>query len=597
MKISSHIALLIALCGSLSGCASVTPVSKPAASESTASDKDAPAAAEESAAPVIADPLPAVALTDEILFKIVSAEIAFQRGDWSSAYATMISVAQQTKDPRLAKRALEMALISKQSSQAYLASRLWREYAPHSDEAAQYYLGFMIINNNFSEINTIVSQRLALATPKERGIIMLQTQRMLMRSSDQTGAFALLQEMYGPYKDYVEAHLALAQAAHARKNSTRALSEAQVALTLKPDSQLAALTLAQVSPSAEQASEALADFLKKNPAAREVRQAYANMLIEQKQFAQARHQFELLLTETPRDPGTLYTLGILSLQMNELDTGEKYLKAFLDAEETSASDVRDPTSALMYLSQIADDRKDGQTALDWLGKIPSFDGKNTAYFNVQMRRAQLYAKYEGTETAINFLHEMHVNPTEHIQVIQMEAELLREANRHTDAFSVLQAGITTHPDNTELLYDYAMIAEKLDKLTEMETALRTVIKLTPENQHAYNALGYSWADRNIRLPEARDLIKKALELSPNDPFILDSMGWLEFRVNNTNEAINYLQRAYDIRPDVEIAAHLGEVWWVIGEQEKAKKIWHDAMKKEADNELLKSTMMRFNVSD
>ena len=214
-----------------------------------------------------------------------------------------------------------------------------------------------------------------------------------------------------------------------------------------------------------------------------------------------------------------------------------------------------------------------------------------------MRRAQLYAKYEGTETAINFLHEMHVNPTEHIQVIQMEAELLREANRHTDAFSVLQAGITTHPDNTELLYDYAMIAEKLDKLTEMETALRTVIKLTPENQHAYNALGYSWADRNIRLPEARDLIKKALELSPNDPFSLDSMGWLEFRVNNTNEAINYLQRAYDIRPDVEIAAHLGEVWWVIGEQEKAKKIWHDAMKKEADNELLKSTMMRFNVSD
>ena len=179
------------------------------------------------------DPLPGVALTDEILFKVVSAEIAFQRGDWATAYATMLSVTQQTQDPRLAKRTLEMALIAKQPGQAFIAAKLWREYAPHSDEATQYYLGFMVINNNFSEIKSILAERLQSATPRDRGVIMLQAQRLLMRSPDQASAFALLEEVFGPYKDYVESHLALAQAAHVRKNSTRAMAEANAALALQ----------------------------------------------------------------------------------------------------------------------------------------------------------------------------------------------------------------------------------------------------------------------------------------------------------------------------------------------------------------------------
>jgi len=591
LKISSPLLLLALLCGSLSGCAVFTPANKHASTESTtAAMTDMQA---ESVTHTITDPLPNVALTDEILFKVVSAEIAFQRGDWPVAYATMLSVTQQTKDPRLAKRALEIALIAKQPEQAFVAAKLWREYAPHSDEAGQYYLGFMVINNNFPEVNRILTERLRNATPKERGIIMFQAQRMLMRSTDQSAAFALLEEVFGPYKEYVESHLALAQAAHLRKNSTRAIAEAHAALALKPDSQLAALTLAQVSTSTQEAGQTLADFLKKNPSANEVRQAYATMLIEQKQYAAARHQFELLLAENPKDANNLYTLGVLSLQLNDVPNAEKNLKSFLAEQNASNNDNLDPTSALLYLAQIADDRKDGQSALDWLSKVPALDGKNTAYFSTQMRRVQLLAKYDNLQQALDFLHEYHATPTEHIQVIQVEAELLRENNRANDAYTLLHTSITENPDNTDLLYDYAMMAEKLDRLPEMETALRKVIQLSPENQHAYNALGYSWADRGMRLPEARELIQKALALAPDDPYILDSMGWLEFRQGNAKAALTYLQRAYSLRTDVEIAAHLGEVWWSLGEKSAAKKIWDEAIKREPSNVLLKGTIARF----
>ena len=280
--------------------------------------------------------------------------------------------------------------------------------------------------------------------------------------------------------------------------------------------------------------------------------------------------------------------------MGDVPAAEKNLTRFLATQEASGNEALDPTSALIYLSQIADERNDGVAALDWLSRIPSLDGKNTAYFSSQMRKAQLLAKYNKLDEALAFLHAYPATPAEHTQVIQMEAELLRDNNRVKEAYALLQTAVADHPENTDLLYDYAMMAEKLDHLPEMESALRTVIRLTPKNQHAYNALGYSWADRSMRLPEARELIQKALELAPDDPFIMDSMGWLEFRQNNAKVALPLLQKAYDIRPDVEIAAHLGEVLWSLGNKPEAKKIWQEAIKKEPGNALLKSTVARFS---
>jgi tetratricopeptide (TPR) repeat protein len=263
-----------------------------------------------------------------------------------------------------------------------------------------------------------------------------------------------------------------------------------------------------------------------------------------------------------------------------------------------SEEQRDPklTTAYLYLSQIADDKKDGATAMAWLAKIESFDGKNAAFFNAQLRRAVLLSKYENLDQARDFLHQLKGSPEELIQIIQLDAELLRNANREKDAMEVLEDAIKLHPKNPDLLYDYAMLAEKFDRVEEMETALRKVIEINPDNQQAYNALGYSFADRNIRLTEARTLLEKALSLAPDDAFIIDSMGWLEYRENKNEAALAHLQRAYQLRPDVDIAVHVGEVLWVMGDQQKARAILKEAQTKEPDNAALKSTLERLKIN-
>ena len=605
MKISSIIAPLTFLFSTLfigtllAGCTSLTPSTKSNANPVAAPETMPDAAADGDGLAAMnpdQEDLPRVELTDEIFFKVVSAEIAFQRGAFPEAYATIMAVGLQTRDPRLPKRALEMALLAKQPAQAFYAARVWYEYAPKSEEALQYYLGFLILNSDYAQVKSLLVTHLADATPKERGLFILQSQRLIMRSADKEASFNLLEEVLKPYPDYLETHLALAQAAYANKNNVRAMVEAHAALQINPNSQIAILTLAQVSPSPEEALKVLADFLSQYPAANEVRRAYAGMLIEQKQYEPARAQFIKLLADKPDDPNILYTLAVLSLQLNDTATAEKNLKEFVGQVEATESEQRDPTTAYLYLSQIADDRNDGVAALDWLSKVPSFDGKNAAYFNAQLRRAILIGKYESVEQARNFLHDLKTTADEKNQTIQLEAELLRNANRDQEAMDLLQDAVKKNPDNADLLYDYAMIAEKLDRVDDMEKALRHVIEINPANQQAYNALGYSFADRNIRLPEARVLIEKALSLAPDDAFIIDSMGWLEFRENKIDAALTNLQRAYKLRPDADIAVHVGEVLWTKGDQQKAIEIWKEAQQKDPKNASLKSTLERLKVN-
>lgn len=582
-----HTLLLLLMGIVLSGCASRT-VPDNSAAPGAASDTQVIAVANK-------ENIPNVELTDDIFFKVVSAEIAFQRGEFPAAFATTMAVAQQTHDPRLAKRAMEMALLAKQPLQALVAARLWHQYSPDSEEATQYYLSFMILNHNWDEVRANVAGRLAAASPKERGTILLQTQRLLMRGKDKQAGFALLEELCKPYADSVEAHLAVAQAAHANNDNERARTEAQIALQKDPSSQIAALVLAQASASPEAAMDVLAQFLTKNPTAHEVRRAYAGMLIEQKQFAEARIQLDKLASYKPDDTSILYALGVLELQLNDVTAAEKNLLKFVELMEVSPSVQRDPTPAYLYLSQIADDRKEGAAALDWLGRIQSYEGKNTAYFNAQLRRALLMAKYGSLEQAQQFLHELKTSPDEKIEVIQLEADLLRKAKRELDAINLLQEALTKYPDNSDLLYDFAMLAERLDRVADAESALRKLIVLTPENQQAYNALGYLLVDRNMRLSEARVLLEKALSLAPNDAFIIDSMGWLEFRENHPETALAFLQRAYQIRPDADIAVHIGEVLWTMGEQQKAKQFWAEAQQKDPENTSLKNTLKRLGV--
>lgn len=545
------------------------------------------------AVPVPEDPLPTLDLTDDLLFKLLSAEIGFQRGDWESAFVTTLVAARQTRDPRLARRATEIALSAKQADEALAAIRLWRELAPHSEEATQYYLSFLMMGDSLDEAKPILEQRLQDARPPVRALMMFQAQRLLARAKDKDAAWSMLESLLAPYMTTPEAHLALAHNASARGDHQRARDEARAALAMQPDSELAALTLAVVTPDKEDSLKFLASFLHAYPKARDVRVAYARILVDQKHYDKARHEFETLHKAQPDDLTILYALGILGAQTNDVKSAEKYLTLYLTELAAHPDEERDPGQALLILAQIAEDQKDSDAALKWLTQVES----GQMYLPAQIKRAEIMAKRGDLAAARKLLVELEVdNEHDRVQILMADAQLLRQANQNEEALAVLTEGVKRYPGNTDLLYDFAMAAEKLNRLDIMESTLRKVIELDPKNQHAYNALGYSLAERNIRLDEALSLIDMALKLAPEDPFIMDSMGWVQFRLGKLKEAEDSLRRAYVLRPDPEIAVHLGEVLWVKGQKADAQKLWRDAKTKDPLNDTLKTTLARLNVS-
>jgi Flp pilus assembly protein TadD len=593
-----NIVLIVTLPIVLSACATATSQSAteqgaPALAQTSLAKKRATPPKAASVEREAEDPLPNVELSEDLLYKLLASEIAFQRGDWQTAYVTMMSTARQTQDPRLARRAAEIALAAKQAGDAFTAVGLWHALAPHSEEATQYYLSLAILSDQLDQAKPILQKRLADARQQTRGLLALQMQRLLSRAKDKATAFDLLQELLQPYAGMQEVHLALAQGAHAAGDAGRAQREARIALDKKPDSELAALTLAQVIPDKKDATAALATFLQRYPKSHEVRIAYARMLVEQKQLKEARQQFARLLKDDPQDPMSLYALGVLSAQTEDLQAAEGYLTAYLKVLAANPDEERDPTQALLLLAQIAEERNDSDAQLKWLAQV----GPGDAYLGARIKSAQVIAKRGDLAGARRLLHELNgEDEQDKVRLISAEGQLLRDANRPQESMAVLEAGLKRYPDNTDLLYDYAMAAEKLDRLDVMEKALRRVIKLAPDNQHAYNALGYSLAERNMRLDEAHALIEKALQLAPEDPFIIDSMGWVQFRMGKLKEAETLLRRAYELRPDVEIAVHLGEVLWVKGQKQDAEKFWRAAQTKDPHNGTLKSTLARLNVN-
>ena len=541
----------------------------------------------------VEDALPAAELTDELLFKLLSAEIAFQRGEWQSAYVTELSAAQQTRDPRLARRAAEIALSAKQAGEAMSAVRLWRELAPNSVEATQYYLGFILLSDNLDEAKAILEKRLTEARPAMRPLVILQTQRLLANAKNKDGAFGMLDSLLAPYLSLPESHIALALNASVKGDTVRANSEARAALAIKPNSDLAILTLAQVTPDSTEAGKMLTAYLSAHPKATEVRTAYARSLVEQKKYDLARTEFQQLLAQEPGNLTSLYALGMLGVQTNHLPEAEQYLTQYVKALAAAPDEERDPGQALLVLAQIAEERNDPDAALKWLAQVDAGEG----LLNAQIKRAQIVAKRGNVAEGQRILREMTPEgEREQAQLVLAEAQILRDANQSAAALTVLAEALKRYPDNTDLLYDYAMVAEKANNLEAMEKALRRVMELAPTNQNAYNALGYSFAERNIRLPEAYVLVEKALTIAPEDPFIMDSLGWVQFRLGKLKEAEDLLRRAYAVRPDPEIAVHLGEVLWVKGQKDDAQKFWRDANTKDPKNDTLKSTLARLRVA-
>ena len=529
-------------------------------------------------------PLPAVDLTPSLLYELIAAEIAGQRGAGAVSLAKYLELARRTRDPRLAQRAAEIAFFERNNLRALEAAELWYEIDPASLDASQTLSG-LLINAGRTEEALPHLERLLGAQAVNVSEGFLQINRLLARNQDRKATLSIIGRLAAKYPGVAEAHGAVAQAAANAGQDETAIGAARESLRLKPDWEFAALLAGQLlaKRSAPEASAELAAYLGRNPASSEVRLALARSLIAEKKYTEALAEFKRVEQAAPDNPDVLYALGLLSLDSKDYVNAERYLKNALTREP------RDRNLIYLYLAQASEEQKRHADARQWLGQIARGDH----YFNAQSRIAHSFAK-EGRvdEGRAHLQTVVAVNNQQRVQMVLAEAQLLRDANRNKDAFDVLEKSLDKLPNHPDLLYEFAMTAEKIERMDLLEASLKKVIQLKPDHAHAYNALGYSLADRNERLAEARDLIEKALKIAPDDAFIIDSMGWVMFRLGDLPRAYELLKKAYDARPDAEIAAHLGEVLWSMNRRGEAERIWSEAIARAPDNETLKSTIKR-----
>ena len=527
--------------------------------------------------------LPKQDLTEEVLYEYLLAEIAGQRGALGLSAQAYADLAKRTRDPRIARRAVEVALYARMPGAAIDAARIWYEAEPSSTQALQTLVSLLIGAKRQDEALPYL-QKLLQEEPS--GDSFLQLNRMLANNQDKALTLKLVQQLAQPYPKVAQAHFAIAQAAAGAGQSALALAEVRTASTLKPDWELPALLEAQLlqRQSSALALQRLAGFLEHYPKAREVRLSYARLLVAERKYTEARAEFQNLSKDFPDNADVVFAVGVLSLQLQDYAQAEANFKHLLDLP------YRDKNAVRMYLGQTAEEQKNYPEALRWYDEVTSGD----LYLRAQMRYALVLNKQGKLDAARAHLRQVDAGSAEgRVQLLLTEAQILRDANRQGEAFDLIGGALKNMPDQPELLYDYAMLAEKVGRMDLLESSLKKLIRLQPDHAHAYNALGYSLADRNLRLPEAQELIEKALKLAPEDPFIIDSMGWVLYRLGKQKQALEYLRKAYSARPDPEIAAHLGEVLWVAGERGEAEKIWQEASKKTPDNDALNSTIKRF----
>jgi len=538
-------------------------------------------------------------LTADIFYRVILGDVALQRGEASLAARAYYEAARDARDPRLARRAAEVAFAARMRGLTQEAAKLWASLDPAAERPKQMLAAMAAAGAARGEVAPIdndVKSRLekaiadAALTERGNGETFLELNRILRDALDKRQVYELVRDLAKPYPNSAEAHFAVALAAYnggAPEGTTDsvALTEADRALAIKPDWERAALlkgeVLARKKP--DDAIAFLAQFVAANPEARSAAGALAQLYVERKRYAEARAVFQRLWDGDRTAREFEFGVAVISLQMKDWDQAESLFN------DLKRANYGDNGAVELYLAQIAEERGNYAEAIERYKSVPESERGWLA----RLRVAAMMGKQGKVTEARKYLEDLPaVTIEQRVQVRQSEAQLLRDANDNEGAYEVLKLALVEHPTNTDLLYDSAMVAEKLGRVDEAVARLRVVVELKPDDPQALNGLGYTLVDRTPRVSEGTALIERAHKLSPDDPFILDSMGWAMFKLGRYAEAERYLRRAMEERPDAEIAAHLGEVLWAKGEREHAQEVWQSQLKVTPDNALLLETVRR-----
>ena len=549
------------------------------------------------------EPVVNSSLSAPLFYQLLLGELNVREGDPGAGYSLILDAARRTRDAQLYQRAVEVALQGRSGDAALAAARAWAQELPGSLEADRFVLQILLALNRVGETGSVLRDLIRDTPLAERSDTINAIPQTFGRVQDKALAASVVREAVTPSLTQPETAAAawttVGRMELAQNRNAAALEAARQGHSADPASPYPALLALELFERGETNAEPL--ILRQiNASSRRsandtaVALNYARLLIDLQRNGDARRELASLTTRQPDEAEAWLLLASVQLQDNALPETKASVSQFLRLAQGSSDPRlrRLQTQAYLMAAQVAEKQGDIAGAGAWLDRIESPEDVLAA----QLRRASLLARQGRLGEGRALLRSQpERRPGDARLKLIAEAQLLRDFKAYREAYEVYGEAVRRFPDDADLLYEQAMVAEKSERLADMERLLRELIRRKPDFHHAYNALGYSLADRNLRLPEAKALIEKAVSLAPDDAFIQDSLGWVEFRLGNLPRAIEILTAAYRKRPDAEIAAHLGEVLWTAGQRDQARKIWREGLLTAPDNETLLSTLKRLQV--
>jgi len=586
-----HCTALVLAGFALTACVQPPVREKPAPAEQVAPPAEPAGSAAPPTGPAggAASPQPAAAggetLTAPLLYDVLLGEIAGQRGLLDVSGASYLEAARNSDDPRIAERALKISVYAKQPKLALEAARRWVALAPDNLEARQS-LAVLALRTQHQDEALEQFQYLLEHSGGDDADPYQSMLALLAREPDTQRALKVMAQLVAMRPDDADAHFAYARLAVHAEDWPVAEQEVNRSLLLKPDWTQALILQAQINLKQGQgdiARQQLESALARKPDDVDLRLAYARLLVDLDDFDGARGEYRKLIKLQPDNGPVVYSLALLSLEANRLDDARELFEKLLDLDYQTQQ-------AYYYLGAIAEEQKKPERAMHWYGEIK--EGEH--WTEVQIRMARLEAQAGKVNAARERLRKVRLaHPGEAQRMFLVEGEILSQIDWNEEAFKLYSEYLENQPDDIEILYARALVAERLDRLDQAEQDFKKVLEIDPDNARALNALGYTLADRTDRYQEALGYIQRAMAQTPDDPAVIDSMGWVMYRLGRLQEAREYLQKAYDMTKDSEIAAHLGEVLWKMGKRDEAKALWASARKATPGDPVLEETVRRY----